>query len=315
MNKKPWKTRYRIRNWRQYNAALVNRGSLTFWFDESAIQNWEVHEKTGNRGASQTFSDKSIQCALTLKHVYHLPLRATEGFLSSLLELMKLSISSPDYTTICRRRQELGVQMTRSRMTGSIHIVVDSTGLKVYGEGEWKVRQHGYSKRRTWRKLHLAVDESTHEIVAVLMTSNDVGDSEVLPCLLDQFKEPIDQLSADGAYDTKKCHRVIMNRKAKATIPPCKNAKPWKNGSRGSSHPRNQILDEIKTKGRKEWKEGSGYHRRSLSETAMFRYKTIIGDKLTSRTPDSQSVETHIGCNILNKIVSLGMPQSHRITT
>jgi hypothetical protein len=198
-------------------------------------------------------------------------------------------------------------------MINARYIVVDSTGLKVYGDGEWKVRQHGYSKRCTWRKLHLAIDESTHEIVAVLTTSNDVGDGEELPDLLDQFDDPIDQLSADGAYDTKECHRVILNRKAKATIPPCKNARLWKNGAFGLPHPRNQILEEVKIKGRKKWKENSGYHRLSFSETAMFRYKTIIGNKLTSLLPDSQSADAHIGCSILNKIVSLGMPESYRI--
>jgi hypothetical protein len=137
------------------------------------------------------------------------------------------------------------------------------------------------------------------------MTSNDAGDGEVLPCLLGQFDDQIDQLSADGAYDAKECHQELLNHNAKATIPPCKNARPWKNVSCGSPHLRNQILEELKAKGRKKWKEESGYHRRSLSETAMFRYKTIIGDKLTARLPDSQSVETHIGCNILSKITSV----------
>jgi len=315
MDTKPQKHRYRIRNWRQYNAALVNRGSLTFWFDEKAVSGWTVHEKTGQPGASQTYSDLAIQCALTLKAVYHLPFRGTEGFLNSLLELMRLPITSPDYTTLCRRTQTLDVKIHRWQASEAQHVVVDSSGLKVYGEGEWKVRQHGYSKRRTWRKMHLAVDESTSEIVAVLMTSNDIGDGEILPDLLKQIDDTIDQLSADGAYDTKGCYRAVMARDAKATIPPRENARPWKNGTRGPPHPRNQVLEEIKLKGRKQWKEESGYHRRSLAETAVFRFKTIIGGHLYSRLPESQAAEISVGCAILNKMASLGMPESYRITS
>ncbi|MBF0401467.1 MAG: IS5 family transposase [Magnetococcales bacterium] len=307
------KHRYRIRNWREYNAALVNRGRLTLWFDEDAISQWFVQEKTGKRGASQTYTDVAIQCALTLQEVYRLPLRGTEGLLSSLIELMGLSLSCPDYTTLGRRRQKIVIQISRSKAAAPRHIVVDSSGLKVYDEGEWKVRQHGPSKRRTWRKLHLGVDESTKEIVAVMTTSNDIGDGETLPDLLDQVDDPIRQVSADGAYDTKGCHDAIRARGACAAIPPRENAVTWPDKPGEPPHPRNQILERIDLVGRKKWREESDYHRRSLAETAIFRYKTIFGDRLTARIPDAQVAESYTRCHALNKMTRLGMPDSYRV--
>lgn len=211
------KQSYRIRNWREYNAALVERGSLTVWFDEASIQQWNEQEKTGKRGASKTYSDVAIQCGLVIREVFHLPYRATEGFVSSLIDLLGLSLDTPDYTTFCRRAGDLQVLMGRQANAGGRHIVIDSTGLKVYGEGEWKVRQHGISKRRTWRKLHLAVDADSHEVIAVELTAAFVGDAEVLPDLLDQLPpdEPIASVAADGIYDTKACHEAIMNHTAR----------------------------------------------------------------------------------------------------
>lgn len=313
METKRRKARYRIRNWKAYNEALVKRGRIDVWIDDEIQDAWYADKKSGRRGASSTYSDLSIQCGLTFKEVFHLPLRATEGFLTSLLELLGLPLSSPDYTTLCRRRQILEVCITRGGFEGPRHIVVDSTGLKIYGEGEWKVRQHGYSKRRTWRKLHLAVDESSHDIVAVETTANSVIDSEVLPNLLDQVEDPINQVSADGAYDTKGCYAAIQNKDARAAIPPRENAVEWPVESGDLPHQRNQIMEEIEKKGRKEWKKESGYHRRSIAETAMFRYKTIFGDRLTARLPDSQIAESYIRCAALNRMTALGMPDSYRV--
>ncbi len=314
MSEKTPKQPYRIRNWKNYNEALVERGSLTLWFDEAMITHWLETEKSGQRGSSRTYSDLAIQCALTLKVVFHLPLRATEGLLRSLLKLMDLTLAVPDYTTLCRRQSGLEVRVPQQEAGGSRHVVVDSTGLKVYGEGEWKVRQHGWSKRRTWRKLHLGVDESSGEIVAALLTTNGVGDGEVLPELLDQVAGSIEQVSGDGGYDTRTCYQAITQRGARATIPPRANAKLWQPNNTGKpTHARDRNLREIEQKGRKQWKQDSGYHRRSLAETAMFRIKTLFGDRLKAHLFESQVREAYIQCAALNRMTYLGMPDSYAV--
>jgi len=310
---KPTKQTYRIRNWAEYNAALIQRGSFTLWLDEAMIERWYNAEKSGRRGASNIYSDLAIQCALTLKAVYRLPLRATQGFLASLLHLMQVPLTPPHYSTCCRRQATLDVRIPRTPSTEARHLVVDSTGLKVFGEGEWKVRQHGYSKRRTWRKLHVAVDEATQEIVATLATTNNVGDGEVLPNLLDQVPEPIAQVSADGSYDTRACHEVIAQRQATAAIPPRENAQPWEPNPDGTVHPRTAILERIGQIGLAQWKKESGYHRRSLAETSMFRLKTLFGAQLQARSFDAQVAEAYVRCAALNIMTRLGMPDSYRI--
>jgi DDE family transposase len=311
---KPAKQTYRIRNWAEYNAALIQRGSFTLWLDEAMIEHWYNTEKSGQRGASNTYADLAIQCALTLKAVYRLPLRATQGFLASLLDLMQVPLTTPHYSTCCRRQATLDVRIPRTSSSTEVrHLVVDSTGLKVFGEGEWKVRQHGYSKRRTWRKLHVAVDEATQEIVATLTTTNNVGDGEVLSDLLDQVPEPIDQVSADGSYDTRDCHEAIAQRQARAAIPPRENAQPWKPNPDGTVHPRTAILERIGEIGLAQWKKESGYHRRSLAETAMFRLKTLFGAQLQSRSFDAQVAEAYVRCAALNTMTRLGMPDSYRV--
>ncbi len=196
----------------------------------------------------------------------------------------------------------------------AVHVVVDSTGVKVYGEGEWKVRTHGSAKRRTWRKLHLGVDEGTGEILAAVVTTNDVADCEVLTDLLEQIEHPIDQLSGDGGYDTFDCYDAIASRGAKATIPPRSNAKIQQHGNcKAPPHPRDENLRACRQVGRKQWKQESGYHRRSLSETAMFRLKIIFGGKLRRRFFDNQAVELFLQCAALNRMIQLGKPDSYKL--
>jgi len=310
------KQRYRIRNWQQYNKALIKRGSLTVWFDEKSIQEWHNTDQPSGRGHPQIYSNASIQCMLMLKSVFRLPLRATQGMVESLIQLLGLSIKAANYTTLCRRQKDLDVFLPKqAKAEGeSLHAVFDSTGLKVYGEGEWKVRQHGYSKRRTWRKLHLGVDESNGDIIAAVVTTNDVSDGEVLPDLLAQIECPLTQASADGAYDDFKNHQLLEKRGAKITIPPRKNAKIKQHGN--SSLPalaRDENLRSIRKIGRKKWKKESGYHRRSLAETTMFRVKTIFGSGLSSREFENQAIEAFIRCAALNKMTALGMPESYPI--
>jgi hypothetical protein len=311
------KQRYRIRNWRQYNAALVERGSLTVWLEDDSISQWYEQEKTGQRGASKRYSEVAIQCALVIREVFHLPLRATEGVVCSLIALLGLALDTPDYTTFSRRAAERSVMLNRQASSGARHIVIDSSGLKVYGEGEWKVRQHGVSKRRTWRKLHWAVDAANHEVIAAELTAALVGDAPVLPDLLDQLEpeEPIASVAADGLYDTKACHEAILRRGAQALIPPRDGAVEWPDLADGRVHPRTAILRQCQEHGEQRWKQASGYHRRSLAETAMFRIKTLFGEKLKNRRFDTQATEAYLRIAAMNIMTCLGMPESYPVIT
>ena len=199
--------------------------------------------------------------------------------------------------------------------TEPMHLVIDSTGLKVYGEGEWKVRQHGYSKRRTWKKLHLIVDAKTHKIAAATLTANDVHDGEMLPPLLAKITQPIAELAADGAYDHRKVYDLLAERKIRALIVPRRNAKIRRHGNaKGARHLRDENLRRIRKVGRKAWKVESGYHQRSLAETAMFRYKRIFGDRLRAREEHAQFLEAMICCSALNRMTDQGMPFRERVT-
>ena len=308
------KTSYRVRNWSDYNRSLIKRGSLTFWFAEDAIPNWYMTEQTGQRGRPATYGDIAIECMLTLKAVYHLPLRSTQGLVESIIEKLELPIEAPNYTTVCRRQQELKVVLQKYRGDEPLHAVFDSTGLKVYGDGEWKVRQHGTSKRRTWRKLHLGVDEESEEIIATVLTTNDYSDGEILPMLVEQIDNPIEQGSADGAYDCFKNYEVLEARGAKVTIPPRENAKIRQHGNcKASPLGRDENIREIRRVGRTAWKKQSGYHRRSLAETAIYRFKRIFGGDLEAVIFHSQAVEAFIKCNVLNKMTDLGMPDSYAV--
>ena len=301
------KHRYQVRNWSEYDRALVNRGSLTVWFDEQSIaQGWTPPRPKG-RGKPGSYSDLAIQTCLTIKTLFRLPYRATEGLVRSLMGLCGLALPVPDHTHMSRRAATLSAAIPRRKRNGPIHVVVDSTGLKIFGEGEWKVRQHGVGKRRTWRKIHLAVDESAKDIIGVEVTSADWGDSEVFAPLLDQVEGEVSQVSADGAYDTEGTHAAIAERGAKATIPPREGAVPW-----GEDHPRDAILNEIAAKGRSGWKNDSGYHRRSLAENMMYRLKQL-GDRLYSRTFERQVTEAHVRVAIINQFTYLGMPDSVRV--
>lgn len=305
------KRQYRIRNWKEYNAGLKQRGSLSFWVSEEVIQQWTVKEKSGRPGASLTYSDIAIATMATVKSMFHLGGRQAQGFLESLFGLMGVSLSVPDHSTLSRRLGSLNVAMPVKPTDHARHVVVDSTGVKVYGEGEWKTRQHGWSKRRTWRKLHLGVDEATGEILVAVTSTNDVSDGQVLPDLLDGIEDEIEQVSADGAYDKRNCYDTIARRQAKAAIPPRKGAKIWRHGnSKSDRHNRDQNLRRIRKVGRKRWKCESGYHRRSIAETTMFRFKVIFGGELRSRKFDNQAVELFLQCAALNRMIQLAKPVS-----
>jgi IS5 family transposase len=284
MRRKTGKATYRLRNWREYNAALIQRGSLTLWVSEEVLGTWHDDACTGKRGAPRTYSDSAILCMAWLSAVYRLALRTTQGLLSSVLKLLKVALPVPDYTTLCRRRQKLAMSLPRRAKDEPLHVVVDATGVKVYGEGEWKVRCHGWSKRRTWRKLHVGIDAATGEIVAAAVTTNDFSDGQLLPELLDQIDADIAQVSGDGAYDTHAGYTAISARQAQAAIPPRRGARIWRHGN--SNDPpltRDENLRSIRRTGRAVWKRAIGYHRRNKAETAIFRIKTLFGDRVRAR--------------------------------
>jgi len=297
------KSKRKITNWPEYNRALTQRGGVTFWLDEKAIDGWFNHTPTGRRGRSNIYSDSAITTALMIKGVFNLPLRALEGFINSVFQMLDVELRSPNYSCISKRAQTVEVDY-RLRSRGPVkHIVIDATGLKVFGEGEWKVRKHGKEKRRIWRKVHLAVDAQTHEAVSAVVSLDTVHDCEVLPTLLNPLRRKIEQVSADGAYDTKRCHEVLQRKGIKPTIPPRKNAGYWSEG-----HPRNEAVEALKNGQLKEWKTQSGYHQRSLSETAMYRYKQLISGKLSLRQYNGQVGEILAGVGAINKMLRLGMP-------
>lgn len=307
------KTPYRIRNWPAYNAALIGRGSLTLGVDDDAIRSWRYSGPT-QRGAQYHYTDAAIRCVLTLRVVYHLALRASEGLARSVFALLAVSLPVPSYSTLSRRAAELPVALGALPRATPLHLVIDSSGFKVYGEGEWKVRQHGWSKRRTWRKLHLAVDEATGEIVAAVASEAGGADDDALPDLLEQVPGEIHQVSADGAYDKRHCYDALAARGALAIIPPRRDAKIWQHGNcAGAPWQRDENLRAIRQKGRRRWKQDSGYHRRSLAETSFFRFKTIFGPTLHARAFAQQATELFLKAGALNRMTHLGMPDSYRL--
>jgi len=309
------KDKYRVTNWSAYNNALKKRGDITLWIEESALESW-YYKGPNQQGSQFTYSDKCIETLLQLKGVFKLAYRQLEGFSSSIIKLMGLELIMPSYTQICRRSKEIEVDIAVPQSKAPIFIVIDSTGLKVYGEGEWKTRKHGVSKRRTWRKLHLGVDEKTGFIHAQVLTENGKGDGDAqqVETMLEQVKTPIDKFSGDGAYDTFEIWKLLKESEIEGIIPPQKNAIYWVNEfDELLDLGRNKILKEIESTSREKWKKSSNYHRRSLSETAMMRFKIIFGPTLYSRKFEKQKREAAIKIKCLNKMTALGMPISKKI--
>ena len=292
---------YRTTNWRSYNAALKQRGSLLIWFDLETV--W-LAEPGGKRGRSATFTDAAIQVCLTLKSLFGLPLRQATGLVASLLELAGLDWPVPDFSTLCRRQKGLNVAIPYRQSNGALHLLIDSTGIKAEGDGEWHAKKHGPSKPRQWRKVHLGIDADTLEIRAIEVTGSRVGDAPILPELLAQIPadQPIDKVSADGAYDTRACHAAIAARS---------DARSWLETTPGAQA-RNEILRATRRLGRTIWRRWSGYHRRSLVETKMRCFK-LLGERVMARDFDRQVAELQIRAAILNRFTALGTPQTQRV--
>lgn len=298
-------TKYKTTNWSAYNDALKRRGSLELWFDPKMV--W-VPPPGGKRGRQQQFSDAAIQACLTLKVLFGMPLRQTTGFVQSLLRLVGLEWAVPDYSTLCRRQKTLNVSLPYRGGKGPLNLLIDSTGIKSEGEGEWNARKHGGPKRRIWRKIHIGIDEKTLEVRAVEVTISNVGDAPMLPELLNQIApdQTIGSVTADGAYDTRKCHDAIAARNAHAVIPPRKNAKPWKPTTAGAIA-RNEAVNASRYLGKAIWRRWSGYHRRSRVETKMNCIKQL-GQSLMARDFDRQVAEIQVRVAVLNRYTALRIP-------
>jgi len=304
------KLAYKVTNWRQYNESLVRRGDITIWFSEDALESWQ-HPNAGTKvGRPFVYSDTAIECLLTIRELFQLPYRQTEGFGRSLAGLLQVDVAIPDYSSLAKRAAKLGVSLSVTQKRGPIDIVVDSTGLKVFGEGEWKTRAHGKSKRRTWRKVHLSVNPDTGEIEAEVLTENSGHDADQAEALLAQIDQPITAFYGDGCYDKWKVYEALDARGIQPVIPPQHNAKIKQHGNSTSEPlPRDEAIRGIRRWGRRRWKEEVGYHLRSLAETAMFRFKQTFGHRLKNRKLENQKTESRIRCKILNQFTHLGLPQ------
>ncbi|MDH2430972.1 IS5 family transposase [Pokkaliibacter sp. MBI-7] len=307
---KPTSPKYKTTNWKSYNAALKARGALMIWLDRNMT--WHGTPR-GQRGRTQRFSEAAIQFCLTIKNLFGLALRQAVGMVQSLLRLAGLNWPAPDYSTVCRRQKSLQVVIPYRPSTSGLHLLIDSTGIKMLGEGEWKTKKHGADYRRQWRKVHIGIDAQTLEIRAIEVTDNTVGDAPMLPKLLSQIpaEEKIASVSGDGAYDTRDCHEAIAQREAEAVIPTRRNGRPWKE-SRAGAKARNAILRVTRYLGQGLWKRWSGYHRRSLVETKMRCFKRL-GERIMAKDFDRQVAELQVRAAILNRFTSLGTPVTVRM--
>lgn len=305
------KKAYRVRNWREYNKALVSRGSIYLWIDEDVAKQWyESEPKKRKRGRPRTYSNLAIETCAILRVLYKLPYRNCQGFVMSIFKLMGLAINTPSYSQICKRQSQIELSL-KHKVKGPIHAILDGTGLKIFGEGEWKVRQHGYSKRRRWRKLHIGIDAKSKEIVMAELTDNNIGENKLFKDLLNQYEPGCYRIGGDKAYDSFECQEEVARRGAESAIPPQKKSRIRKSKyEAGATLGRDDVVRRVRKLGLKKWKKEVDYNRRSLVETTMFRYKTIIGRKLMSYGMENQRAEALLACNILNKFAQLGLPES-----
>ena len=307
---KPKPARYRTTNWSTYNSALRERGSLLIWLDKEMA--WHAPLE-GRPGRPPVFSNAAMQFCLSIKVLFKLPLRQTAGMVASLLHLAGLDWPVPDYSTMCRRQKTLQVQIPYRGGGGPLNLLVDSTGIKFLGDGEWQARKHGVQGRRQWRKGHLAMDTATSDIRAVEFTPGRDGDSPVLPDMLDQIPEDeeIGTVTADGAYDTRRCHSAILARGAVPIIPIRKNGRLWREDC-PAAIARNETLRATRHYGRAFWKRWTGYHARSRIEAKMRCLKSF-GERIAARDPDRQTAEIQIRIALMNRFNALGTAEIVRV--
>ena len=307
------KQRHRVTNWAEYDAALRQRGSLTVWFTEEAIAAWRAAPRT-TRGGQPHYSALAIRTALTLRAVFRLALRQTEGLIGSILRLLGLDLAVPDHSTLSRRAETLEVPKPCPSSKGPVHLLVDSTGLRLCGPGEWLIEKHGTRRRRSWRKLHIGIDAGTGQILASELTTSDVDDGSQVEPLLDQIAGPLASFTGDGAYDQAGVYGTVGKHHpdAEVIVPPRSTAVLSENGESDPTQ-RDRHLQSIAEHGRIGWQKASGYTRRALVESAISRLKRVIGDALRSRTDRRRATEIAIAVQALNRMLELGRPKSVRI--
>jgi hypothetical protein len=305
--------RYQVTNWPEYDAALRQRGSLTVWFSEAAIAAWRA-ERRSTPGGQPRYSALAIATALTLRTLFRLALRQTEGLIGSVIRLLGLDLAVPDHSTLSRRAETLKL-VRRVPGTEPVHLLVDSTGLRLCGPGEWLIEKHGTRKRRSWRKLHLGVDADTGEILATTLTSHDIDDGSQVGPLLDQVEGPVVSFTGDGAFDRDDVYDEIAARHSDAAIivPPRSTAVP-SSAAETAPTQRDRHLQSIARHGRMNWQKSSGYNDRALVEADISRYKRVIGDALRSRTDNRRNIDVAIAVRALNRMLELGRPEYVRIT-
>lgn len=316
--KKGWnvpKQKYTVSNWSDYNNSLRLRGSIKVWLSEEAIANWYESDRTyDGTGTPKLFTDFAIIICHEIRQVYRLPLRQCQGFIDSLFKSRNLPISCPDYSSLSKRLKALRIASPRykksDRPDDTVHaIAIDSTGLKRFGRGEWHKEKYELSTKASWRKLHVAVNED-HYYEACTLTDRFASDESQVEPLLDQIESDIDHFTADGAYDKTPVYNAVSchSPDVDIVIPPREDAVV----SDRVAEMRNRNLQEIEMLGRMQWQEKRNYGQRNYSELAVQRYQRILGDSMHARDFDRQQQEAMIGCGIINKMTSLGMPQSYR---
>src|SRR3712207_1305844 len=304
--------RHRVTNWPEYDAGLRARGSLTIWFTAEAIEAWRAEPRTG-RGGQPRYSSLAIATALTLRAVFRLALRQTEGLIGSILHLLGLDLAVPDHTTLSRRAETLEVPRPKAGSV-PVHLLVDSTGLRLCGPGEWLIEKHGSKRRRAWRVLHLATDADTGRIVASVLTDRDVDDGSQVGPLLDRVDGPVASFTGDGAYDRDDVYAAVAARhpEAAVVVPPRANAVPSEAAETAPTQ-RDAHLRCIAERGRMGWQRASGYGWRALVESDIARWKRVIGDGLRFQTDGRQATEVATAAEVLNRMLDLGRPEYVRI--
>jgi hypothetical protein len=304
--------RHRVTNWPEYEAGLRARGSLTVWFSEEAIEGWRAAPRT-TRGGQAVYSDLAISTALTLRAVFRLALRQTEGLITSILHLLGLDLAVPDHSTMSRRAETLEVARPRAGRE-PVHLLVDSTGLKLFGPGEWLTEKHGTRRRRSWRKLHLASDADTGRIVATELTGHAADDGGQVGPLLDGIDGDVASFTGDGAYDRDDVYDEVAARhpEAEVIVPPRSSAVP-SDAAESAPTQRDRHLQTIAERGRMGWQRASGYNWRALVEADVSRWKRVIGPGLRSQTDGRQATEVAIAAGALNRMLDLGRPNYVRI--
>ena len=302
-------TTYRVGNWAEYDRALVRRGDVTLWLTPDAIATWAA-AGIGRRSGQLQYSDLAIETALTLSLLFHVPLRQTEGFVTSIFGMLGVDLTAPDHTTLSRRGQHLALALRRARPGTSLHLIVASTGLSIVGDGAWAAAKHGGRGRRGWRKLPLGVDGS-RVIVACALTEPTADDAMTGISLVDEVDGHLTRVTADPAYDTRAFYGAAGARGARVVVPPTKTASVSRRGARSGA--RDRTIRRVKALGRRRWKKASGYHQQARVENAFFRYTSIVGDCLRARSSSGQRREAVLACNVLNRMTELGRPVSYRI--